>query len=123
MPFFHPMKVLSVRYALSIACFLPWILLVGVKWASRRVQSGAFRSNRYIHSRGPPRWGLGAFQGNHVVRLFGFDCGLATFVDCPVAFSLEGWVSSAQWSGLVLNFSGWRWSLRANLGKADKPIG
>jgi drug/metabolite transporter (DMT)-like permease len=40
MPFSPPMKFLSVRYALSIACFLSWILVAGVKWPSSRSQWG-----------------------------------------------------------------------------------
>ncbi|EWS63410.1 hypothetical protein Y695_03360 [Hydrogenophaga sp. T4] len=39
MPHAPPMKFLAVRYALSILCFLPWIVLAGVKWPSDRRQA------------------------------------------------------------------------------------
>jgi len=38
MPFAPPMKFLVMRYALSVACFLPWIVLARVKWPATRTQ-------------------------------------------------------------------------------------
>ncbi|MDP2018836.1 EamA family transporter, partial [Hydrogenophaga sp.] len=38
MPHAPPMKFLAVRYGHSILCFLPWILLAGVKWPTNRTQ-------------------------------------------------------------------------------------
>ena len=37
MPHAPPMSFLAVRYALSILCFLPWIVLAGVKPRRRTV--------------------------------------------------------------------------------------
>ncbi len=38
MPFSPPMKFLSVRFVLSILCFLPWIVLAKVPWPQSRMQ-------------------------------------------------------------------------------------
>lgn len=38
MPHAPPMSFLAVRYALSIACFLPWIVWAGVSWPRSRAQ-------------------------------------------------------------------------------------
>jgi len=38
MPYAPPLKFLVVRYALSLACFLPWIVLARVKWPVNRTQ-------------------------------------------------------------------------------------
>ena len=38
MPQSPPMKFLAVRYALSMLCFLPWIVLAKVPWPSGRAQ-------------------------------------------------------------------------------------
>ena len=38
MPFSPPMKFLSMRYVLSILCFLPWIVLAKVPWPQSRMQ-------------------------------------------------------------------------------------
>ena len=38
MPYAPPMSFLAVRYALSILCFLPWIVWAGVKWPTSRAQ-------------------------------------------------------------------------------------
>ena len=38
MPHAPPMSFLALRYALSIACFLPWIWLAGVRWPSGHAQ-------------------------------------------------------------------------------------
>ena len=38
MPHSPPLSFLATRYALSILCFLPWIVLAGVKWPTSRAQ-------------------------------------------------------------------------------------
>ena len=38
MPHAPPFGFLSVRYALSILCFLPWIVLAKVRWPADRAQ-------------------------------------------------------------------------------------
>jgi len=40
MPYAPPMKFLALRYALSILCFLPWIMFSGVSWPRSRAQWG-----------------------------------------------------------------------------------
>ena len=41
MPHAPPMSFLALRYALSIACFLPWIWLAGVRWPEGRAAISA----------------------------------------------------------------------------------
>ena len=38
MPHAPPFKFLALRYALSLACFLPWVWWAGVAWPAGRVQ-------------------------------------------------------------------------------------
>ena len=106
MPYAPPMKFLAVRYALSIACFLPWILLAGVKWPTSRAQwvhlavTGVFMHAGYL-------------GGVWVAVKAGMGSGLSSLIvglqPVLTAIWLSGTgsrVSKRQWLGLVLGFTG-----------------
>lgn len=106
MPYAPPMKFLAVRYALSIACFLPWIVLAGVKWPTNRTQwmhlavTGVFMHAGYL-------------GGVWVAVKSGMGSGLSALIvglqPVLTAIWLSGTgsrVSRSQWLGLVLGFAG-----------------
>ena len=106
MPLSPPMKFLAVRYALSILCFLPWIVLAKVRWPANRTQ-----------------WGHLAITGilMHACYLGGVWAAVKTGMGSGLSALIVGlqpvltafWLSSTggqitrrQWAGLVLGFVG-----------------
>ena len=106
MPNSPPMKFLALRYALSILCFLPWIVLAKVTWPTERVQwrhlavTGVLMHACYL-------------GGVWAAIKAGMGSGLAALIvglqPVLTAFWLSGTgarVSQRQWLGLVLGFAG-----------------
>ena len=111
MPHAPPLSFLSVRYALSIGCFLPWVLLAKVAWPQSRQQ--------FLHlSVTGILMHAGYLGGVWVAVKAGMGSGLSSLVVGfqPVltaiwlAYSLRGQdqpgVSRRQWLGLLLGFVG-----------------
>jgi drug/metabolite transporter (DMT)-like permease len=111
MPHAPPLSFLSVRYALSIACFLPWIIWAKVAWPSSRLQTGHLAvTGILMHA--------GYLGGVWVAVKAGMGSGLSSLIVGfqPVltalwlAYSLrsadQGGVSRRQWLGLWLGFAG-----------------
>jgi drug/metabolite transporter (DMT)-like permease len=111
MPHAPPLSFLSVRYALSIACFLTWILWAKVAWPqSRRQFLHLSVTGILMHA--------GYLGGVWVAVKAGMGSGLSSLVVGfqPVltaiwlAYSLRGHdqpgVSLRQWLGLWLGFAG-----------------
>ena len=111
MPHAPPLSFLSVRYALSIACFLPWVLLAKVAWPQS--------SRQWLHlSVTGILMHAGYLGGVWIAVKAGMGSGLSSLIVGfqPVltaiwlAYSLrasdqEG-VSRRQWLGLSLGFVG-----------------
>ena len=106
MPQSPPMKFLAARYALSILCFLPWIVFAKVRWPSGRAQwrhlavVGVLMHACYL-------------GGVWAAVKAGMGSGLAALIvglqPVLTAFWLSGTgarVSQRQWMGLVLGFFG-----------------
>lgn len=106
MPHAPPFKFLVIRYALSIACFLLWIMLARVKWPTQRMQwlhlavTGIFMHAFYL-------------GGVWAAVKLGMGSGLSSLIVGlqPVLTAL--WLASTgykivprQWLGLVLGFIG-----------------
>ncbi len=106
MPHAPPFKFLAMRYALSIACFLLWILSARVKWPAQRMQwvhlgvTGIFMHACYL-------------GGVWAAVKLGMGSGLSALIIGlqPVLTAL--WLASTgskivarQWLGLVLGFLG-----------------
>ena len=113
MPHSPPLGFLSVRYALSIACFLLWIWWSGVQWPRERAQWGHLAVlGILMHA--------GYLGGVWVAVKAGMGSGLSALVVGlqPVLTAL--WVSAMasrgpaqaaqitprQWGGLLLGFAG-----------------
>ena len=106
MPHAPPFKFLVMRYALSIACFMLWIVLARVKWPSDRIQwlhlavTGIFMHAGYL-------------GGVWAAVKLGMGSGLSALIVGlqPVLTAL--WLAASgskilkrQWLGLVLGFVG-----------------
>lgn len=106
MPHAPPLQFLVVRYALSIACFLPWILLARVKWPSSRQQwahlavTGIFMHAGYLGGVwSAVKLGMGSGLSSLIV-------GLQPVLTALWLAATGGKISARQWAGLVLGFVG-----------------
>ena len=106
MPLSPPMKFLAVRYALSILCFLPWIVLAKVRWPANRTQWGHLAITGILM----PACYLG---GVWAAVKTGMGSGLSALIvglqPVLTAFWLSstgGQITRRQWAGLVLGFVG-----------------
>jgi drug/metabolite transporter (DMT)-like permease len=100
------MKFLLVRYALSMACFLPWIFFAKVKWPSNRAQwihlaiTGVFMHAGYL---GGVWAAVKAGMGSGLSALI---VGLQPVLTALWLSSMGGQIARRQWLGLVLGFVG-----------------
>jgi drug/metabolite transporter (DMT)-like permease len=106
MPHAPPMKFLAVRYALSIACFLPWIFLAGVKWPTSRAQwfhlavTGVLMHAGYLGGVwAAVKAGMGSGLSSLIV-------GLQPVLTAIWLSGTGSKVSRRQWLGLVMGFAG-----------------
>ncbi len=65
MPQAPPMSFLTIRYGLSIACFLVWVVLSGAAWPRSRAQWAASGADRRADACRLSRWRVGCGQGRH----------------------------------------------------------
>ncbi|MFZ2739093.1 MAG: DMT family transporter [Burkholderiaceae bacterium] len=106
MPYAPPMKFLVLRYALSILCFLPWIVLAGVAWPCNRRQwlhlavSGVLMHAVY---HGGVWSAVKAGMGSGLSALI---VGLQPVLTAIWLSSTGGQVNRRQWLGLILGFVG-----------------
>ena len=106
MPQSPPMKFLAVRYALSILCFLPWIVLAKVPWPVKRVQwrhlavTGVLMHACYL---GGVWSAVKAGMGSGLAALI---VGLQPVLTAFWLSSRGGRISRRQWAGLMLGFLG-----------------
>ena len=106
MPYAPPMKFLVVRYALSILCFLPWIILAHVAWPRTRVQwlhlavTGVFMHALYL---GGVWSAVKAGMGSGLSALI---VGLQPVLTALWLSATGGKIAARQWTGLVLGFVG-----------------
>jgi drug/metabolite transporter (DMT)-like permease len=107
MPHAPPMSFLAVRYALSILCFLPWILLAGVRWpADRRQALHLALTGVLMHA--------GYLGGVWAAVKAGMGSGLSSLIVGIQPVLTAIWLSAVagqhvsrrQWLGLVLGFAG-----------------
>lgn len=111
MPHAPPLSFLTLRYALSIACFLPWILWSKVSWPQSRVQwlhlsvTGVLMHAGYL---GGVWVAVKAGMGSGLSSLIvGFQPVLtAIWLAYSLRSSDQPGVSRRQWLGLLLGFAG-----------------
>lgn len=106
MPLAPPMTFLALRYAFSILCFLPWIMLDGVSWPRTREQwlhlsvTGVLMHGGYL---GGVWAAVKAGMGSGLVALI---VGLQPVLTAFWLSSTGGHVTRRQWAGLALGFTG-----------------
>lgn len=106
MPLSPPMKFLAVRYALSILCFLPWIVLAKVRWPANRRQWGHLAiTGILMHAcyLGGVWAAVKAGMGSGLSALI---VGLQPVLTAFWLSSTGGQITRRQWAGLVLGFVG-----------------
>lgn len=106
MPHSPPMKFLAVRFALSIACFVPWILLAHVAWPKNRTQwlhlgvTGVLMHAGYLGGVwAAVKAGMGSGLSSLIV-------GFQPVLTAIWLSSMGGVVTRRQWAGLTLGFVG-----------------
>ena len=106
MPHAPPFKFLAWRYALSIACFLPWIVLARVAWPRNRSQwlhlavTGVLMHAGYL---GGVWAAVKAGMGSGLSALV---VGLQPVLTALWLSANGGQVNKRQWLGLLLGFAG-----------------
>ena len=106
MPHAPPMKFLAVRYALSMLCFLPWIVLAQVAWPRSRSQwlhlavTGVFMHAVYL---GGVWAAVKAGMGSGLSALI---VGLQPVLTAVWLSASGGKIATRQWVGLGLGFMG-----------------
>ena len=106
MPHAPPFKLLVMRYALSIACFMLWIVLARVKWPSHRTQwlhlavTGIFMHAGYLGGVwAAVKLGMGSGLSSLIV-------GLQPVLTALWLAANGSKILTRQWLGLVLGFIG-----------------
>jgi drug/metabolite transporter (DMT)-like permease len=115
LPYAPPLSFLAIRYALSIACFLVWIMLTRARWPQGRKQwlhlalTGVLMHAGYLGG----VWvavknGMGSGLAALIVGLQPVLTALwISWIGTPGGQSHEqGHVTTRQWLGLVLGFGG-----------------
>ena len=106
MPYAPPMGFLATRYALSVLCFLPWILLARVAWPQGRAQwlhlgfAGVLMHAMYL---GGVWAAVKAGMGSGLSALI---VGLQPVLTGIWLSARGSRVTSRQWAGLLLGFLG-----------------
>lgn len=107
MPHAPPMSFLAVRYALSILCFLPWILVAGVKWPSNRTQALHLAVTGVLMHAGYLGGVWAAVKAGMGSGLSSLIVGIQPVLTAIWLTSVGGQhVSRRQWLGLLLGFAG-----------------
>ncbi len=106
MPYAPPFKFLAVRYALSLTCFVLWVLAARVAWPRERMQwvhlsvTGVLMQAAYL---GGVWAAVRAGMGSGLVALL---VGIQPVLTAVWMSMHGGAVSRRQWAGLVLGFAG-----------------
>ncbi|MBL8387819.1 MAG: DMT family transporter [Hydrogenophaga sp.] len=107
MPYAPPMSFLAVRYALSILCFLPWIVLAGVKWPADRRQALHLAVTGVLMHAGYLGGVWAAVKAGMGSGLSSLIVGIQPVLTAIWLTSVGGHhVSRRQWVGLLLGFAG-----------------
>ena len=107
MPHAPPMKFLAVRYALSILCFLPWIVVAGVKWPSDRRKALHLAVTGVLMHAGYLGGVWAAVKAGMGSGLSSLIVGIQPVLTAIWLTSVGGQhVSRRQWLGLLLGFAG-----------------
>ncbi|MBS0428245.1 MAG: DMT family transporter [Proteobacteria bacterium] len=120
MPHAPPLKFLAVRYALSSACFLAWVMAAGVAWPRSRTQAlhlavtGVLMQAGYL---GGVWAAVKAGMGSGLVALL---VGIQPVLTAVWMSFHGGRIAPRQWLGLVLGFAGLALVVARKLGQGGE---
>jgi drug/metabolite transporter (DMT)-like permease len=106
MPNSPPMKFLVVRYALSILCFLPWVVVAGVPRPRSLVQYGHLALSGVLMHAGYLGGVWAAVKAGMGSGLSALIVGLQPVLTALWLTALGGKISARQWLGLLLGLAG-----------------
>ncbi|WP_245960606.1 DMT family transporter [Simplicispira hankyongi] len=106
MPHAPPMTFLAMRYALSIACFLPWIVLARVPWPKGRLAFAHLTVTGLLMQGGYLGGVWAAVKGGMGAGLIALVVGLQPLLTATWISARGGYVTRLQWVGLALGLGG-----------------
>ncbi|MEO8249110.1 MAG: DMT family transporter [Burkholderiales bacterium] len=106
MPYAPPLKFLSVRYLLTIACFAAWVIAAGVAWPKSRAQWGHLMVTGVLMQAGYLGGVWSAVHAGMGAALVSLLVGVQPVLTAIWLASRGGAVSRRQWLGLLLGFAG-----------------
>ncbi len=113
MPWAPPLKFLALRYALSILCFLPWIMWSRVRWPSNRSQwlhlavTGMLMHAGYLGGVwAAVKAGMGSGLSSLIVGIQPILTAIWLSTISAAGGSRQTAVNARQWMGLILGFFG-----------------
>ncbi|WP_444814685.1 DMT family transporter [Variovorax flavidus] len=106
MPYAPPLKFLSVRYALSVVCFLVWVRLARVAWPRDRVQWGHLAVTGVLMQAGYLGGVWAAVRVGMGSGLIALLVGIQPVLTAVWMSMNGGTITRRQWAGLFLGFLG-----------------
>ena len=106
MPYAPPLKFLVVRYALSVICFLVWVVSARVAWPRDRVQWGHLVVTGVLMQAGYLGGVWAAVRAGMGSGLVALMVGVQPVLTAVWLSLRGGRVSGRQWLGLLLGFAG-----------------
>ncbi|WP_431273324.1 DMT family transporter [Variovorax ureilyticus] len=106
MPYAPPLKFLVVRYALSVICFLVWVVSARVAWPRDRVQWGHLALTGVLMQAGYLGGVWAAVRAGMGSGLVALMVGVQPVLTAVWLSLRGGRVSGRQWLGLLLGFAG-----------------
>lgn len=120
LPHAPPMKFLAARYALSLACFLPWVWLARVRWPRSRAQWGHLAVTGMLMHGGYLGGVWAAVKAGMGSGLSALIVGLQPVLTAVWLSSQGGQVTRRQWAGLGLGFAGLLMVVSTKLGQGGE---
>ncbi|SEA47596.1 DMT family transporter [Variovorax sp. YR216] len=106
MPYAPPLKFLVVRYALSVICFVAWVVFARVAWPRNRVQWGHLAVTGVLMQAGYLGGVWAAVRAGMGSGLVALLVGIQPVLTAVWLSLRGGVVTGRQWLGLLLGFAG-----------------
>jgi drug/metabolite transporter (DMT)-like permease len=106
MPYAPPLKFLSVRYALSVVCFLVWVRVSRVAWPRDRAQWGHLAVTGVLMQAGYLGGVWAAVRAGMGSGLIALLVGIQPVLTAVWMSMNGGTITRRQWAGLFLGFLG-----------------